>query len=79
MLGTVPGGVHAMPTSSSRAKDMGAWDVGRSEAELFLFVDLAFGTNRLHCKPYSFDCGELCGCILSFECSECIAPCGATY
>ena len=72
-------GLYAVPTSSSRAKNVGAWDVGQSEARLFLFVYLALGANCLHCKPYSFDCGVLCECIFSFECSECISLCRATH
>lgn len=78
VLGTVDPGLYAVPTSSSCAKDVGAWDVAQSEPRLFLFVYLALGTNLLDCSPYSFNCGVLCGCVLSFECSECISPCHTT-
>lgn len=42
--------------SSSHANDVGVWDVGQGGVQLFAFVYLALGTNRLHFKPYSFDC-----------------------
>ena len=49
--------LYAVPTSSSRDKDVGGWDVGRSEARLFSFVYLALGANLLHYEPYPCDCG----------------------
>ena len=52
-LGPVVVELYAVPTSSSRAKDVGAWGVGRSEARLSLFKYLALGANSLHCQPYS--------------------------
>lgn len=63
-----------MVTSSRRAEDVGALNVGWNEARLFFFVYVALGTNCLHYKHYSFDCCELSGCTLSFECSELISP-----
>ena len=57
MLRTIVVKLYAILTSSSHAKDVGVWDVGCIEAQLFSFVYLALWTNRLHCKPYSLDCG----------------------